>query len=241
MIDRRRVLVVVPARGGSKGIPMKNLRSVGGRPLVALAGDAAAAVPEIDRRVVSTDHPEIARVASEAGLDAPFMRPESIAGDQIGDWEVLSHALHATERADGVRYDIVVMLQPTSPLRRASDVSGTIRMLVDGGYDSVWTVSETDSKAHPLKQLKLRDGLLDYWDPRGAQIIARQQLEPVYHRNGVAYAITRQCLVEQRTIKGARTGIFVVAGEHVSIDTEWDIELVEFMRARELCNGPKGT
>lgn len=232
MIDQRRVLAVVPARGGSKGIPMKNLRTVGGRSLVALAGDAAAAVPEIDRRVVSTDHPEIARVAREAGLDAPFMRPESIAGDYIGDWEVLSHALQATEGADGVTYDIVVMLQPTSPLRRASDVSGTLRMMVDGGYDAVWSVSETDSKAHPFKQLTVRDGVMEFWDTRGAGIIARQQLEPVYHRNGVAYAITRQCLLEQKTIKGARTGAYVVAGEHVSIDTEWDIELVEFARVR---------
>lgn len=211
---------------------MKNLRPVAGRPLVALAADAAAAVPEIDRRVVSTDHPEIVRVAREAGLDAPFMRPDSIAGDRIGDWDVLSHALQATEAADGVRYDIVVMLQPTSPLRRPADVSGTIRMLVDGRYDAVWSVSETDSKAHPLKQLAVRDGLLDYWDPRGVQIIARQQLEPVYHRNGVAYAITRECLLEQKTIKGTRTGAYVVPGEHVSIDTEWDIELVEFVLAR---------
>lgn len=232
MIDQQRVLAVVPARGGSKGILMKNLRPVGGRPLVALAGDAATSVPEIDRRVVSTDHPDIARVAHEAGLDAPFMRPESIAGDRIGDWDVLSHALRATEAADGVRYDIVVMLQPTSPLRRASDVSGTIRALVEGGYDAVWSVSETDTKAHPLKQLEIRDGALDYWDPRGAEIVARQQLEPVYHRNGVAYAITRQCLLEQKSIKGVRTGAYVVAGEHVSIDSEWDIELVEFILAR---------
>jgi len=233
MIDGRRVLAVVPARGGSKGIPMKNLRTVGGRSLVALAGDVAAAVPEIDRRVVSTDHSEIARVALEAGLDAPFMRPESIAGDRIGDWDVLAHALQATEAVDGVRYDIVVMLQPTSPLRRAADVSGTIHMLVDGAYDAVWSVSETDSKAHPLKQLAVHDELMDYWDPRGAQIIARQQLEPVFHRNGVAYAITRDCLLDQKTIKGQRTGAYIVAGENVSIDTEWDIELVEFVLARQ--------
>jgi CMP-N,N'-diacetyllegionaminic acid synthase len=233
MIDGRKVLAVVPARGGSKGIPMKNLRRVTGRPLVALAGDAARAVPEIDRRVVSTDHPEIARVACEAGLDAPFMRPEAIAGDRIGDWDVLIHALQATEDADGARYDIVVMLQPTSPLRRPTDISGTIRMLVEGKYDSVWTVSETDSKAHPLKQLTVREGLMDYWDARGTQIIARQQLEPVFHRNGVAYAISRECLLEQKTIKGHRAGAYVVAGEHVSIDTEWDIELVELVLARQ--------
>jgi CMP-N,N'-diacetyllegionaminic acid synthase len=232
MIEGRSVLAVVPARGGSKGIPMKNLRPVGGRPLVALAGDAARAVPEIDRRVVSTDHPEIANVALAAGLAAPFMRPDSIAGDRVGDWDVLSHALLAMESIDGILYDIVVMLQPTSPLRRTSDISGTISMLVKGGYDAVWSVSETDSKAHPLKQLSVSNGLMDYWDSGGAQIIARQQLEPTYHRNGVAYAITRSCLLDQKTIKGFRTGAYVVHGEQVSIDTEWDFEIVELLLSK---------
>jgi CMP-N,N'-diacetyllegionaminic acid synthase len=234
MIDQLRVLAVVPARGGSKGIPLKNLRHVCGRSLVALAGDCAAKVPEIDRRVVSTDHPEIARVACEAGLDAPFMRPESISGDRIGDWDVLSHALTATEAIDGVSYDIVVMLQPTSPLRRPEDVSATIQKLVEGSFDSVWSVSATDSKAHPLKQLAVRDGLMDYWDPRGAQIVARQQLDTLYHRNGVAYAITRQCILDNKTIKGPRTGACIVPGEQVSIDTEWDLELVELILKKRM-------
>lgn len=232
MIRGRRVLAVVPARGGSKGVPLKNLRTIGGRPLVALAGDVARDVPEIDRRVVSTDHSEIARVAVEAGLDAPFMRPDAISGDRIGDWDVLTHALQATEEHDGVTYDVVVMLQPTSPLRTVADVSGTINLLIEGDFDSVWSVSPTDSKAHPLKQLVVRDGKMDYYDPRGADIIARQQLEPVYHRNGIAYAITRACLLGQKSIKGNRSGAYVVSGEHLSIDTEWDIELVGFILSR---------
>jgi CMP-N-acetylneuraminic acid synthetase len=106
-------------------------------------------------------------------------------------------------------------------------------MLVDGGYDAVWTVSPTDSKAHPLKQLTVRDGQLNYWDRRGAEIIARQQLEPVYHRNGIAYAITRDCLVGQGSIKGGNTGAYVVEGEHVSVDTEWDLEQVELLMKRK--------
>ncbi len=233
MIDGRTVLAVVPARGGSKGIPLKNLREVGGRSLVARVGDVAQDVPEIDQAVVSTDHAEIARAAVAAGLKAPFLRPESISGDRIGDWDVLIHALETTESQDGRRYDIVVMLQPTSPLRTPAQVSGTIRMLVEGGWDSVWTVSPTDSKAHPLKQLTVNAaGNLGYYDPRGAEIIARQQLEPVYHRNGIAYAITRECLLGQRSIKGARCGAYIVTGEHLSIDTEWDIELVEFILSR---------
>ncbi len=228
MIDGRRVLAVVPARGGSKGIKLKNLRQVAGRSLVARAGDVIAQVPEIDRAVVSTDHEDIAAAAVQAGIDAPFRRPEALSGDRIGDFEVLLQALQATEEIDGCSYDIVVMLQPTSPLRTPEQVSQTIRTLAEGSWDSVWTVSETDSKSHPLKQLTVgADGALDYYDPRGAQIIARQQLVPVFHRNGIAYAITRDCLTEQGTIKGRRSGCVVVTGEHVSIDTEEDIAAVE--------------
>jgi CMP-N-acetylneuraminic acid synthetase len=128
------------------------------------------------------------------------------------------------------------MLQPTSPLRRVADVAGTIRMLVEQDFDAVWSVSMTDSKAHPLKQLVIRDNRMDYWDSRGSTIIARQQLEPVYHRNGVAYAISRSCLMEQGSIKGERTGAYVVEGTQISIDTDWDIELVEFVLSRGLSN-----
>lgn len=232
MIADRRILTVVPARGGSKGIPLKNLREVGGRSLVARVGDVVRRVPEIDRAVVSTDHEDIAREAEQAGIAAPFRRPEALCGDRIGDVDVLTHALQATEAIDGLRYDIIVMLQPTSPLRTPGNVSETIRKLVDGAWDSVWTVSETDSKAHPLKQLSVNGDALDYFDPAGAEIVARQQLKPVFHRNGIAYAMTRECLIDQRSIKGKRTGALVVEGEHVSIDTEWDVALVEFILSR---------
>ena len=161
------------------------------------------------------------------------MRPEELSGDRIGDLDVLVHALLATEADDGLSYDIVVMLQPTSPLRTANHVSATLRMLVDNEFDSVWTVSETDLKHHPLKQLTVKDGMLDYYDAQGGGIIARQQLRPVYHRNGIAYAITRACLLEQKSIKGANAGAYVISGNHVSIDTQHDIELVEYIMARD--------
>lgn len=224
---------MVPARGGSKGIPLKNLRPVLGVPMVALVGSVIADVPAIDRAVVSTDHDEIARVAETAGIAAPFRRPEALSGDRIGDWDVLVHALHEAERLDGVTYDIVVMLQPTSPLRTAAHVQATIAQLVEGEWDSVWTVSMTDSKAHPLKQLTVREGELGYYDQAGAGVVARQQLQPLYHRNGIAYAISRNCLLEQRTILGRRAGALVLDGYFVSVDTEWDLALVEFILQRQ--------
>ncbi len=232
MIAGQRILAVCPARGGSKGIPLKNLQPFLGTPLVALVGELTREIPMIDRAVVSTDHEDIAKVAEQSGLAAPFRRPRDISGDRIGDVEVLRHALDEMETRDGVRYDIVVMLQPTSPLRRAEHVIGTIEMLVDGDWDAVWTVSETDSKGHPLKQLTVEDGRLDYYDEAGAQIIARQQLRTLYHRNGVAYAIRRKCL-QRDTIKGERTGGFIIPGVMVSIDTRWDLEFAEWAARRD--------
>jgi CMP-N-acetylneuraminic acid synthetase len=240
VIDGRRVLAVCPARGGSKGIPRKNLVPFLGVPLVARVGEVVAAVPAIDRAVVSTDDDEIAAVAEAAGLAAPFRRPEELSGDRISDLEVLTQALLEMERIDGVVYDVIVMLQPTSPLRRASHVEATLERLVAGGFDAVWTVSETDSKEHPLKQLVVdpQTGRLDYYDPRGAEIVARQQLTPVYHRNGAAYAITRHCLIDGRSIKGDRCAGLVVPEPMVSIDTLFDLELAERLARRDTAGTP---
>jgi len=232
MIAGCQVLAVVPARGGSKGIPLKNLRTIGGRSLVARAGDVIQNIPEIDRAVVSTDNAEIAKAADDAGLDVPFMRPDALSRDYVADVDVLTHALVAIEAIDSQRYDIVLMLQPTSPLRTPAQVQATLRMLVEQNWDSVWTVSLSDSKAHPLKQLTLVNGRVEYYDPRGKEIIARQQLQKVYHRNGVAYAVTRSCLLEQGTLKGTRAGAIEIPGEHVSIDTEVDLLLAELLLAR---------
>jgi CMP-N-acetylneuraminic acid synthetase len=238
MLNGKRILAVVPARGGSKGIPLKNLQPVLGTPLVALVGRVIAQLPEIDRAVVSTDHEEIARVAEGAGIAAPFRRPEALSGDRIGDVDVLLHALHTMEELDGTAYDIVLMLQPTSPLRHPEQVRACLAMLIEGGWDAVWTVSRTDPKNHPLKQLRLGDaGELDYYDPEAASIIARQQLSPIYHRNGVAYALTRECLAEQRSLKGRRAGALVLDGPHVSIDTLSDLALVEWIATRAEAGG----
>lgn len=233
MIQGKRVLAVIPARGGSKGIPLKNLKPVGGVPMVGLVGDVVARLPEIDRAVVSTDHEEIARVAKEHGLHVPFYRSEALSGDRIGDVDVLVQALEATEANDGTHYDLIVMLQPTSPLRRPEHIRAALVKCIEEDLDAVWTVSPSDSKAHPLKQLVYEDGQLGLYDQAGANIIARQQLSPLYYRNGVAYVLTRDCLLNQRSLMGKKTGAVVLDGHSVSIDTEWDIELVEFILARQ--------
>jgi CMP-N-acetylneuraminic acid synthetase len=229
MIDNKSILVVVPARGGSKGVKLKNLRPLNGLPLVALVGKFVRQLTYVDKAVVSTDHHEIARAAEKSGLEAPFMRPAELSGDRIADWDVLNHALLRCEKDDNRTYDIVIMLQPTSPFRRPEHVTAAVMKLIKGGYDAVWTISETDSKAHPLKQLVIHNDHLDYYDPAGADIIARQQLKPMYHRNGVAYAITRDCLIHKESIKGDNTSFVVVKDVLVNIDTEMDFKLAEFL------------
>ena len=229
MIKDLNILAVVPARGGSKGIPLKNLREIYGVSLVELAARVATSVDFIDRVVVSTDHEEIAEAAINGGADAPFRRLKKLSGDRVGDTEVLTHALLEMENIDEVIYDIVVMIQPTSPLRKDRHVSNAIHMLIDGSWDAVWTVSETDSKSHPLKQITVNNNKLEYYDIAGDKIVARQQLKPIYHRNGIAYVVTRECLLSQKSTKGENTGALVIKGEHVSVDTEWDLKLVEFI------------
>lgn len=219
---------MVPARGGSKGVQLKNIHPLAGIPLIAHVGQVLGAVPAVDRAVVSTDNDTIAAEAEAAGIAAPFRRPESLSGDLISDQQVLHHALTTVERLEGSHYDIVLMLQPTSPLRRPEHIMAVLEKLVSENWDAVWTVSPTDLKHHPLKQLTVAaDGAMEYFDERGSSIIARQQLAPVYHRNGAAYAVTRDCLLRRQTLKGPRTAAVVLSEPMVSIDTLEDFALVE--------------
>lgn len=181
----------------------------------------------IDRTVVSTDHEGIAAEAEHYGIVAPFRRPAELSGDRVGDVEVLAHALATMEALDNQRYDLVVMLQPTSPSRRPEHVLAGINRLFDGNHDAVWSVSETDLKAHPLKQLVIDEkGRLRFYDPKGAEVIARQQLAPTYHRNGIVYVIKRDCLISG-VLLPENSAAIVISGPVVNIDTAEDLVCAE--------------
>ena len=228
MINNKKVLAVVPARGGSKGIKLKNLRKINGTPLVVLAGRIGLNTPEIDEVVVSTDNDSIASVSNKNGIQVPFKRPKSLSGDRIGDVPVLLHALYEMESIKKTTFDIVVMLQPTSPLRRVEHISSVIKELEQNNYDSVLTISETDSKSHPLKQLEYQNGKVKFYDEKGSKIIARQELSSVYHRNGIAYAVRRNVLINKGTLISGNTGAVLVNENCISIDTEFDLELTQY-------------
>jgi len=223
--SKPRVLAIVPARGGSKGIPLKNLKTVVGKSLLARTLELAQNVPEITDICVSTDHPEIKEAALSFNGVAVIDRPEELSGDRVADSPVLQHATAEMEEISGKAFDVIVMLQVTSPMRTIDDVTGSIAKLVLTGCDAVWTVSPTELHFHPLKQLVLdEDSAMRLFDERGLQIIARQQLAPVFHRNGSCYALRRDFLMNADGLFSPHSSHAVISeGERVNIDTEQDL------------------
>ncbi len=229
MIDHRKVLAVVPARGGSKGVPLKNIKTLAGEPLIMHTARVIQDVAMIDRAVVSTDHEGIAQTARSGGLVFFGPRPDQLSGDRVGDLPVLQHALQQAEAADACRYDIILMLQPTSPVRKPEDLTRCLEKLVHGSHDAVWTVSPIDLKFHPLKILRVSNGNMSLWDESGKSIIARQQLEPLYYRNGICYAFTRECLMDTQSIYGNNAGAVIIDHAFVNIDTAADFQAAEVL------------
>lgn len=198
-----RTLGIVPARGGSRGIPRKNIRDLGGRPLIAYTAEAARAAKGLDRVVVSTEDAEIAEVARGCGLEVPFLRPEELARDDTPMLPVVRHALDAMESGDG-RFDAVCLLQPTSPFRRAEDIDACIVLLQDRDADAVVTVRSVPPEHNPYwVYLRESDGLLRPCVGAGDPIPRRQDLPPAYHRDGSIY-VTRRDVVERGSLYGER-------------------------------------
>tara|TARA_B100000902_G_scaffold399760_1_gene472364 strand:+ start:1752 stop:2477 length:726 start_codon:yes stop_codon:yes gene_type:complete len=223
------ILAIVPARGGSKGIPLKNLRVVAGKTLLDRTLELALDIKEISHICVSTDHPKIKRSAEKFERVQVVDRPTELSGDRVSDTPVLQHALRIMEAKQGINFDTVVMLQVTSPLRTVPDVTESIRELRETRSDAVWTVSASELHYHPLKQLVVDDErYFDYYDPAGSKIVARQELKPLFHRNGSCYAFSRDFLVRADSLFSPNSSRAVISrGVRVNIDTETDLKTAE--------------
>ncbi len=228
------ILAVVPARGGSKGIPRKNLRLAGGVSLVARAARTATSLPWIDRAVLSTDDGEIAAEGRRHGLDVPFMRPESLSGDVALAVDVWRHAWLACEAHYGRRFDLSVFLEPTSPLRRPEDIERTVRTLMDGGHPAAATVSPTPAHYSPHKTLTISEnGVIGFYIQDGAKHSLRQGIPQYYHRNGICYAATREQVVDKGRIIDADAAAVVIDRPVVNIDDPFELELADWLLERE--------
>ncbi len=223
-----RVLGVVTARGGSKGIPRKNLALVAGKSLLAYTAEAALAARRLSRVVLSTDDEEIAAVGRRLGLDVPFIRPAELARDDTPTVPVIQDIVRRLE-ATGDRYDALFILQPTNPLRTAADIDGAIDLLERTGADSVISFVDVGER-HPAR-MKLVDAEGRVTDPPFAEVFEgqrRQELSKLYLRDGAVYVTRRDVLMEQNSVKGRDCRAWIMPPERAwNIDSPLDLYIVE--------------
>jgi CMP-N,N'-diacetyllegionaminic acid synthase len=217
-----KVCGIIPARGGSKGVLRKNIRRVAERPLIAYTIEAARQSQVLTDYLVSTDDEEIARVARREGA-AVLMRPAALAADDTPMVPVIKHAL-----AHQGACDVVVILQPTTPLRTAADIDTAVHILRDTGADTVVSVYEV-ADHHPSRMYKLHDNCLIPYDQEPPNRL-RQSLSPVYHRNGAVYVCRAAMIWEQETTLGAHLRPYIMPRTRsVNIDDEFDLAIADFL------------
>ncbi len=228
-----RVLALIPARGGSKGIPRKNIRPFAGHPLIAYSIAAGLQAETVDRVVVSTDDEEIARIAREYGAEVPFLRPAHLALDDTPDYPVFRHALEWLERHEGYRPDVVVQLRPTSPLRPRDLVDRGVRLLLEHPEaDSVRAV--VPSGQNPFKMWRLGDDgylqpLLSLPGEPEPYNAPRQRLPQTFWQTGHLDVFWRRTVFEQGSLTGRRVLPLMVDPRYtVDLDNEWDWERAEW-------------
>lgn len=226
------VVAIIPARAGSKGLPGKHLLPLAGRPLIAWTFEAARASRALSRVIVSTNDPAVAEAARAAGIDVPFDRPATLAADDTPMIDVLVHAVEELERA-GPRVDIVVLLQPTSPLRTAAHIDAAVHLLQQSDADAVVTVVPVPHRFNPVSVMRLDEERLRPY-AGDASVTRRQDKPVVYARNGPAVlAVRRDVICGQRTLYGQHTRALVMAEQDsIDIDTAWDLELAALLLAR---------
>ena len=205
-------------------MPGKNLRLLAGRTLIEYTAQAARESGVLDRTILSTDSPEIAEAGRRAGLDVPFLRPGSLAQDDTPMLPVLRHAIDALA-SEGWVADVIVLLQPTSPLRRPSHVRDAVAMLRESNADSVVTVVEVPRHLSPDYVMRIDAGLLQPFLPDGHRVTRRQDARPAYSRDGTVYACWRRTIEQFNSLYGERCQPLIVdAADSLSIDSldDWD-------------------
>ena len=227
------VLGLITARGGSKGIPGKNVALLAGKPLIAWTIQAAAQSNQLSRVVVSTDDNEIAQVSRQWGAEVPFVRPVELAMDSSPHVPVVEHAVEWLESHEGARFDYVLLLQPTSPLRSPEDIDNAISLASEHDADGVISVCE--APAHPYLTKHIIDGRLRDFVAHPEGYLPRQELPPVYALNGAIYLVRSAVLLECGTLHPDDTRPYVMPAERsLQVDEPWDLYLANLvLRDRE--------
>lgn len=227
MKNNWKVLCIVTARGGSKGLPGKNIRPLLGKPLIAWSIDAGLRAPSADALVVSTDEEGIAQAARAAGARVPFMRPAELAGDTASSIDVVLHAIDWLAAA-GEHYDVVVLLEPTSPLRESADIEAALELMAGQHAGAVVSVCRAESVHPAFMYRRDADGRLQPFLERQPTGLRRQEIEPLYFLEGTVYASRIDLLRARRSFYHEETvGYEVPRWKSLEIDELDDFLMVE--------------
>lgn len=222
------ILCTICARGGSKGVPGKNVRPIGGKPLIAHTIDHALAWGEADDVVVSTDSEDIAQVAREYGASVPFTRPAGLATDEAQKLPVVQHAVEQLEAAQDTRYDLVVDLDPTVPLRLVEDIEAAVELATREDTDNVQTATESERNPYYNMFELDEEGYAHLSKPPDERIVRRQDAPAVYSLNGAIAAYDRDGLLDAETILFGRMRLSLMPPRRsVAIDRPFDVTVVE--------------
>ena len=233
-IEGKRVLAVVPARSGSRGIAHKNMAEIGGLSLIARVGRVVRALPWIDRAIISTDDPAYAEEGRRHGLEAPFLRPRALASDTATGAATWRHAWLAAEQHYGERYELGIYLQPTSPFRTAGQVEETIRAMLAGGHAAATTIAEVPGHFTSEKQLR-RDsaGMLSFVHADGARHSNRQTIPVGWYRTGYCYSAVRHQVVDLGLIVERDCLGVPMSGPVINIDDLFELEIARWLAERD--------
>jgi CMP-N-acetylneuraminic acid synthetase len=232
-------LAVIPARGGSKGVPRKNIRLLAGKPLIAYAIETALASKSIDRVIVSTDDEEIAQVAEQYGAEVPFMRPQELARDDSPEWLTWQHAVRTLDNMDDGQIEVMVCVPPTSPLRAVEDVDACVDLLLQTDADLVCTVRT--AQRNPYYNMVVLDdqGYARLAVTPSGAIHRRQDAPFMYDMTTVAYAVRPEFLLRASSIfEGKVKSVLVPDERALDIDTELDLKFAEFLLSQPVA-GPR--
>ncbi len=227
MIEGKRVLLMIPARGGSKRLPRKNVLPLGGKPMIAYSIEAAKGVTGIDSIIVSTDDDEIAAVATTYGAAVPFMRPAELASDTASSLDVWRHAVDTMEARSGYRYDILILIQPTSPLVQSTDITQALEELFQSGCRSCVTMCEV--RERPEWMFQLHGNEASTYHGETGLTKRHQDFAPLYRPNGAVYVSVRSVVMDDRKVIDTKSlhATLMPPERSVDVDTKTDFDLAQ--------------
>lgn len=229
MYKNKKILGIIPARGGSKGILKKNIKLINNKPLIAWTIEESKKSKYLDKVIVSTDDMEIRKISKEFGAEVPFIRPKELALDNTRSEDAVIHAINELFSINSVKYDYIMLLQPTSPLRRTFHIDNAIIKLIDSGkFESLISITKLE---HPIfwTRRNKNDHLVRVLDYNKDDKYRRQDFEKLYRLNGAIYLINTELFLKEKKFELKNTMSFIMKNKYsIDIDEESDLKLAEY-------------